>query len=209
MKVSFSALTLLAIASIALLESPSAQGQVVYSNGPINGTIDAWNISMGFLVTDSFTVTTPTALTGVTFGAWVNPGATPVSVDWAIGTSAFASDVSLGNATLTNVLHNHGTLGISDVYASSFAITGSVGTGTYWLTLTNAMASDGSYGFWDENDGPSMAQQSFTGPVPSHAFQITAGFAATPEPDSIALLATSALTGAGFLARRKKAQKAA
>src|SRR5580658_2417580 len=47
----------------------------LYSNGPINGNTDAWTINFGFIVGDSFTISTGnTTLTGLSFGAWLFPG---------------------------------------------------------------------------------------------------------------------------------------
>src|SRR5499427_7687565 len=52
-----------------------AVAQVVYSNGPINGTTDGWTINFGFVVSDTFTVGSGGAtITGLTFGAWLFPG---------------------------------------------------------------------------------------------------------------------------------------
>ena len=50
------------------------QGSVIYDNGPINGTTDAWTINFGFVVSDTFTVTRAANVTGMTFGAWLVSG---------------------------------------------------------------------------------------------------------------------------------------
>src|SRR5487761_2597759 len=76
----------------------ASAGSIVYTDGPINGTIDAANItgssvSSGFAVSDSFTVSDPATLTeaqGV--GLWVYTGKTPTGLTWSIGTTPFASD---------------------------------------------------------------------------------------------------------------------
>ncbi len=67
---------ILSFAALALLMSGAGQvnAVVVYDNGPINGTVEAWTINFGYQVTDSFTVSSPTTLTGAQIGLWVYPG---------------------------------------------------------------------------------------------------------------------------------------
>ncbi len=99
-------------------------------------------------------------------------------------------------------------------------------SGTYYLTLQNAVVTNGDPAYWDENDGPSAAFQDFnSGPyytlanndlaaggvcangqatcTGSETFDINGAGAGTPEP------ATGILIGSGiFLAamlRRKAA----
>jgi len=47
--------SLLLLALYLTLAVVPAMAQTVYSNGPINGTTDAWTINFGFVVSDSFT----------------------------------------------------------------------------------------------------------------------------------------------------------
>ena len=48
---------------------------VLYENGPINGTTDAWTINEGFVVSNTFTVPSGgSPVIGMSFGAWVFPG---------------------------------------------------------------------------------------------------------------------------------------
>ncbi len=59
------------VLGITLVASPAA-AQTVYTNGPINGNYDAFTINVGFVVSDTFNVTTNnTTLTGLSFGAWL------------------------------------------------------------------------------------------------------------------------------------------
>ena len=55
---------------------PPQGGDDLYDNGPINGNVDAWTINFGFVVSDTITVATAAASTGMTFGAWLFPGDT-------------------------------------------------------------------------------------------------------------------------------------
>ena len=69
MKLRLASLSLLALHLILMVVPVAAQG--IYNNGPINGNTDAWTINFGFIVGDSFTVSTGnTTLTGLSFGAW-------------------------------------------------------------------------------------------------------------------------------------------
>jgi hypothetical protein len=51
----------------------TASAQNLYSNGPINGTLNAWFID-SFQVSDSFVVSAESNLSSFTFGDWVDPG---------------------------------------------------------------------------------------------------------------------------------------
>jgi hypothetical protein len=76
----------LAISCLALAAIPTS-AQVLYENGPINGTVDGWAIVSGYLcclVTDSFALAADSTVTGFQFGAWEFPGDTMTSVDWSI-----------------------------------------------------------------------------------------------------------------------------
>jgi hypothetical protein len=47
-------IVLLAVFALCLAVIPAA-AQTLYSNGPVNGTTDAWTINFGFVVSDTFT----------------------------------------------------------------------------------------------------------------------------------------------------------
>src|SRR5215467_3950282 len=73
---------LLVLACLGLLAVIPAAADVVYENGPINGTVDAWTINFGFAVSDTVTISGGnTAITGMSFGAWMFPGDTLESVE--------------------------------------------------------------------------------------------------------------------------------
>ncbi len=182
-------------------------GQVVYTNGPTNGTINAWGIGGG-ATSDAFTVSTESTLTSVTAGLWVPTPNVPATVGWEIGTVAFGSDVSSGTATPTNVFDFTNSIGFN-VFDSSFAVTGALAPGDYWLTLTNTFDNNGDGAGWDENDGPSNAFQGDAGEVGSEAFTIfgtSDAASSTPEPGTLALCIGMGL--AGFAARRHRLKPA-
>lgn len=54
-----------------LVMTVAATAQTVYSNGPINGETDAFTINFGFVVSNTFTVSQPSQITGLSFGAWL------------------------------------------------------------------------------------------------------------------------------------------
>ena len=70
MKLRIVSLFLLALCLAAL---PST-AQVLYSNGPTNGTGTGLTINFGFVVSDTFTLSANSTLTGFQFGAWLFPG---------------------------------------------------------------------------------------------------------------------------------------
>src|ERR1017187_656925 len=63
----------LVVLCLALAVIP-ASAQTLYSNGPINGTTDAWTINFGYIVSDSFALGTASTVTGFDFGVWEFPG---------------------------------------------------------------------------------------------------------------------------------------
>ena len=78
-------------------------GSILYDNGPINGTIDAWTINSGYSVANSFTLSNSASISGVNFGDWVYPGDTPTQVEYLITTQAFGGTTLIDQtATLTS-----------------------------------------------------------------------------------------------------------
>ena len=142
-------------------------------NGPPNGTIGAYFIDAGNAVSDSFVATTSFFTTGFVFAEWVPAGATPLTVDWSVGTSPFGSDIGSGigaigpvtNFCLSGAPVGSGFCGnnkgydvdLSTVTVPSFLV---IAGNTYYLTVTDATDSSGSaslFDGWDINFGPSIA----------------------------------------------------
>ena len=206
MKINVCSLVALSLAGVFL--TAPARAATLYSNSAINGQIGGYGLYGGNAVSDTFTLSGPWTILSVTFGEWVDPGLTPQTVDWEIGSSAFGSD--LGSATsvsLTSSLfcsHTGCGDGTYDVYASSFTLDLQLAAGTYWLTLQNATTSAGLV-FWDQNDGPSQAQITCCGSVGtnSNSFEVDG---TVPEPGSIVLGASGLLLllAAGLRRRRRR-----
>ena len=159
---------------------------VLYSNGPVNGTNDAWTINFGFVVADSFTLPRDSSAARLSFYAWLIPGDVVQSVEVSFtsqpfgGTSYFdgvvnlyQSDCSGGNQYGFNVCLETGDFNEVDL-----------APGTYWVNLQNAQVNTGDPVYWDENSGPSLADENSLGTIPSEAFTIlgTTTTTTTPPP---------------------------
>ena len=166
----------------------------------------AWTINFGYQVSDSFTLGSPATLTGAQIGLWVIPGDTPTSVDWSIGSAAFGSDISSGTAGLSNAFQYNNVYGY-DILELTFSLSGVLGAGTYWLTLQNATSSSGDPVYWDQNSGPSSAQENTLGVIPSESFQVY-GAGSVPEPSTICLLGIGMVGLAGYCRRRRSSATA-
>jgi hypothetical protein len=208
------ALAVLSLALVGVVASAPAFAGTVYSNGPLDGNDIAFTINAGFAVSDSFTLTSTSTITSIDFGAWVFPGDSFTSVDWSIGANNPFTGATTTAAT-TNVFDFTNGFGY-DVYTESFS-TGSLtlGPGTYYLTLENAVTAGGQNAYWDQNNGPSVAFDNALGNLngydlpgnDSETFDIngTSGGPVVPEPSSLLLMGSGLVTFAGMMRRKLKA----
>jgi hypothetical protein len=137
----------------------------LYSNGPINGTTDAWPINSGFVISDSFTGG-GTAM-GFTFGAWLLPGDVLQSAEISITSSEFGGTTYLDqtvNFTQTGCVSNQFGYNVRTETGTIYD-TG-LPSGTYWVNVQNARVDTGDPVYWDENSGPSMASDNSVGTIP-------------------------------------------
>jgi len=177
----------LALSTAAVAAVPAA-AQVAYSNGPILGTSDGRTINFGYAVTDSFTLTETTTITGFDFGGWTLVGDVGATVDY--GFSSAADFAVTGTAALTAgaVIPGDGFGGSYDVRSYSASVAPiTLAAGTYWFSLQNAVTAGGNALYWDVNYGPSSAFQSGVGEVGSESFTLYSN-GAVPEPASWALM---------------------
>jgi VPDSG-CTERM motif/PEP-CTERM motif len=188
---------LLAALSLAAVQ---AKATLLYDNGPINGTFSAAQLTKGFLVSNSFTVTGSASLGSARVGLWLIGGDAPSTIGWSIGTAPFLSDISSGTSSFMNTFLFTNGQGF-DIYQSVFNISGAVGVGTYYLTLGNGTSNNNNNFFWDENNGPSTAYMTGVGQIPSESFQIFSTNA-VPDAGSSVMLLGIGLAGMGWTRRK-------
>jgi uncharacterized repeat protein (TIGR03803 family) len=167
----------------------SPQDNVIYTNGPVNGTVDAWTINFGYVVSDSVTPNSNTA-TGFDFYVWAYPGDTALTVDWSITSQPLGGGTVYGSGTasVTSTFISSNQYGYDIDKLSVTGLNVALGSGTSWLNLQNATTSFGDPLFWDENSGvgcnfpgcPSLADQNAVGTIPSEAFDVTGGPPSAP-----------------------------
>ena len=212
---------LLTILCLLLAVAPAMADEILYSNGPINGTTGGWEIDMasGGAVSDSFynlgrpgapqPYCNPVVIEDLQIGAWLMPGDSLSSVQMDIGYSPFSGDV--GSRVLlpsgsTDLGTNQYGFDIQQIdFNAAYLITPPFGE--LWLTLSGAQSADQDPIYWDENSGvgcryrgcPSSAYDDGLGSIPSEAF--TVGGEA-PEPSSIMLFGSGVLALVSVLRRK-------
>src|SRR5208282_854539 len=92
MKTRIASLTILCL----MLAPVPASVQVLYDDGPINGTTDAWTINFGYVIGDSFTLLNNSTVGGFNFGVWEYAGDVLTSVQWSV-TQYFDSGTVYGS----------------------------------------------------------------------------------------------------------------
>jgi hypothetical protein len=170
------------------------QGGVVYENGPVNGTTNAWAINFGYIVSDTF-VPDETTVAGFDLGVWEFPGDTLSSLQWSITSSPNGGTVygsgTVSGSSLTDTFISTNQYGYNIDKISATGLTVSVTSGsTYWINLQNAAVPSGDPVYWDENSGkgcqssgcPSQAVESAIGTIPSEAFDIVGNNYPPPPP---------------------------
>ena len=158
---------------------PMDFGGLAYANGPVNGicdiqhcSVEAWTINYGYAVSNSVPVFAQ--VQGLTIAVWLFPGDTLQSVDWAVGTHPFASDIASGRSSAASQFLTTNQYGYN-IYQVQLDLNAYFQSGN-WLTLRNATTPNRDPVFWDENAGPSLAKvsgPSSIGTVPSESFNLS------------------------------------
>jgi hypothetical protein len=198
------------VLALGLFVVAPAVADTLYDNGPVNGQLNAWDISSpGKFVANSFVILREGDTLGdfldwawmAGFGNWVEDWTWKAFTTGGImvggGTTTPTQGSCFGNEFGYQVCQETTQLGGLQLAA-----------GTYYLTLQDAVSGMGDPVYWDENDGlgcmsggcPSTAYNQ-DGPIGSEAFVIEGGSPA-PEPGSIFLLGSSLLGAAGILRRK-------
>jgi hypothetical protein len=216
-------IAVLCFALVGVIASVPASAGTLYSNGPSSFETAAYPINFGNAISDSFTIAANSTATSATFVVWVFSGDTLSSVDWSIGSSAFAGTATTATTAGTLIGTNGNACAIFVETCDVFTETISLGSleltaGTYWFTLENAVAPDPGNPaftdpvFWDQSNGPSTADEAGVGNLNgadgpgtnSETFSIN-GPSVVPEPSSLLLMGSGLLSFAGMMRRRPKA----
>jgi len=195
----------MAVVLLALVAIPAVAQQTIYSNGPINGTTDAWTINFGFVVSDTFRVVTDTDIESLEFGAWTEPGDILLNADVSFTSAEFGGTIYFdGLVNFTQSACSANQYGYNVCTESGSFPNVNLAAGTYWVNLSNAVVNTGDPIYWDENSGPSLASENSVGTIPSEAFTIdgTSTTSSVPEPSSILLFGSGILGLAGLLRRK-------
>jgi hypothetical protein len=210
LKMRIASLSLLTVCCLLLAVAPVMADTILYSNGPYNGTNDAWTINFGFSVSDSFNVGSDPHVKSLSFVYWDGSAASPSSdllttVDMQLGTTSFGGSTQTLSG-VTNTFLSTNQFGYS-LYQADFSFTDIPWVGAGFITLSNACTNSGCSVstpiYWDENSGPSTAYENTLGSIPSEAFTLSGTRdTTTPEPSSIMLFGSGILGVFGVLRRK-------
>lgn len=172
--------------------SPSRKGHqarrtspqdILYDNGPFNGTTDAWDINFGFSVSDSFTVPSGAVIQGISFIYWdASTSDLLTTVDMGIASTSFGGSFQTLRG-VTNTFLGTNQYGYA-LYQADYTFPDVSWSGAGYITLQNACSTSGCSVsnpiYWDENSGPSTAYENTIGSIPSETFTLT-GYVGLPH----------------------------
>ena len=210
MKMRIASLSLLTVCCLLLAVAPVMADTTLYSNGPYNGTADAWTINFGFSVSDSISLAADPHVKSLSFVYWdASAGSQSTdlltTVDMALGSTPFGGTINTLSG-VTNTFLTTNQFGYS-LYQADFSFPAIPWSGAGYMTLSNACSTSGCSVsnpiYWDENSGPSHAFENTLGSIPSESFTLTGTpDTTTPEPSSIILFGSGILGVFGVLRRK-------
>lgn len=136
----------------------------------------------------------------IRYWTWSTPGNTPTQIRWTISSAAFGSGTIYGQQTQsfapTFVLLNSFGFNVYEVDLPLGLVGGTLPHATtLWLTLDNAVGTGFFPVYWDESSGPSSAQSSGIGVIPSESFRILDGLGVVLYDNVVSMaFATNAYT---------------
>src|ERR1019366_926776 len=172
-----------------------ASAQALYEDGPVNGTQDAWTINFGYIVSNTFTLTSSATVNGFDFYVWEFPGDKLTSVDWSFTSEEFSGTTyASGTASgpnLNDQFLSMNQYGYDIDKATVSGLNVGLAAGTYWMNLQNATVPSGDPVFWDENSGigchsvgcPSEVSENTVGSIPPESFDVTGTYANGQTPE--------------------------
>ncbi|HWF00266.1 MAG TPA: PEP-CTERM sorting domain-containing protein [Caulobacteraceae bacterium] len=198
------------LAAAAVAMAAQASADVIYTNGPANGTIEGNLIDNTSYTWEPFTVTSNWEVSSIEVSLWAGRFTNPAggSLDWGLSE---LGPTDIGTAQLTVVDGPNAAVGSYVYYDLTFDLNVALTPGTWYLTLQKATP----FLAWDINDGPSKGTEYYAGgylSTPGNAFTVygtplvISGPGNTPAPEpgawSLMILGVGA-TGAVLRARRR------
>ena len=166
-------LSLFVILSLAVAVVPAAADDILYSNGPYNGEVNAWEIGNGIAVSDSFNLGKAAQIKAISFVAWVIPGDTISEVDGSFSATENGPAGTTYSTTKSNV-KIPSIIGTIELRLPSRVGDPAPVSTSIWMPAPMAEHRHRAYRpgrcyLWDENSGPSLTYQSALGAISSES----------------------------------------
>jgi hypothetical protein len=170
-------LTVATLSLVGALASQALADTVLYTNGPVNGTYGGDTINNGYAISDSFTLTQTSTITGVDFGAWTPPGVTITSIQYGITTTPSVFPITGTSAVAQGaIIPGTGYGGEFEVRIDSFSTTKiTLGPGTYYLVLQGA-ATNGDLAMGSQFWALQCDMVQLTNKQPTNTFRVVRYF---------------------------------
>jgi len=200
-------LLVLLVPTLAVIPVSAQNGTILYANGlPCSDScVDAWSISQGSAVSDTFFVNGNARVTGFEIYTWEFPGDKILTIQWAItsrefGGTIYGSGTVLARSDVVLFFNDYG-FNVDRVTVSGLNV--EVPGGISWITLQNGIDEQQFGVYWDQNSGvgchspgcPSSASDNQVGMIPSESFDIHGVYLDGGDKPASAPIPTSAVYG--------------